>query len=187
MNYRLSIGCRPLRGSPSPPPPQRARMPIRCSMLAPRELDMKRAMLMVMLATSVMMDCAGRASAPESVWHVAATERDERTGEPVRVHDLTQAAERATIRTPLNNPESVTLEADPRGDPDADWRRPGRRRRHGDVPGRVGRLQARGDVGGHRRPWRAGLGRPRGRRGHRHRRVFDVRHVPDGRHRSVRK
>ena len=117
---------------------------------------MKRAMLMVMLATSVMM-IARAAQAPPNL---SGTWRPQNAmSGQVNPFEftITQAADSVTIRTPLNNPESVTLKLT--GEETRTQIGGGRgRRRHGDVPGRVGRLQARGDVGGHRRPWRAGLG-----------------------------
>ena len=55
---------------------------------------MKRAMLVVMLDNAVLTILASGASAAESVGHLAAAERDERTGEPVRVHDHADGRQR---------------------------------------------------------------------------------------------
>src|SRR6476660_3927547 len=85
-----------------------ARMPIRCSMSALREQDMKRAMLMVMLATSVMM-IARAAQAPPNL---SGTWRPQNAmSGQVNPFEftITQTADSVTIRTPLNTPESVTL------------------------------------------------------------------------------
>ena len=69
---------------------------------------MKRAMLMVMLATSVMM-IARAAQAPPNL---SGTWRPQNAmSGQVNPFEftITQAADSVTIRTPLNNPESVTL------------------------------------------------------------------------------
>jgi hypothetical protein len=77
-------------------------------MSAPRELDMKRATLMVMLATSVMM-IARAAQAPPNL---SGTWRPQNAmSGQVNPFEftITQTADTVTIRTPLNTPESVTL------------------------------------------------------------------------------
>ena len=69
---------------------------------------MKRAMLIVMLATSVMM-IARAAQAPPNL---SGTWRPQNAmSGQVNPFEftITQAADSVTIRTPLNNPESVTL------------------------------------------------------------------------------
>ena len=75
---------------------------------------------------------------------------------------ITQTADSVTIRTPLSNPESVTLKLN--GEETRTQIGGGQ----GGAPAAtvasraaVGRLQARGDVGGHRRPRRAELGESR--------------------------
>ena len=70
---------------------------------------MKRAMLTLVLATAVVVIGASGAGAAESVGHVAAAEL--RMGGQVNPFEftITQTADSVTIRTPLSNPESVTL------------------------------------------------------------------------------
>ena len=77
-------------------------------MSAPKGLNMKRAMLMVMLATSVMT-IARAAQAPPNL---SGTWRPQNAmSGQVNPFEftITQAADSVTIRTPLSNPESVTL------------------------------------------------------------------------------
>ena len=89
------------------------------SMTALKELNMKRAIVTVWLATAVVL--IGIAQVPPNLSGTWRPQNPNSGQANPFEFTITQTADSVTIRTPLNNPDTVTLNRTPKHDPDR-WR-----------------------------------------------------------------